>query len=87
MGTIIRLLYPVLVPVIKKLLLKWLKIWKEFWKALQEQSEVQELFIVVTDWSSKYLIRRMLSTDLMIFCKYLHEEKISDNRKLLNLIK
>lgn len=74
-------------PVIKKLLLKWLKIWKEFWKALQEQSEVQKLFIVVTDWSSKYLIRRMLSTDLMIVCKYLQEEKISDNRKLLNLIK
>lgn len=64
-----------------------LKIWNEFWTKLQEQFEVQELFIVVTDWSSKYLIRRMLSTNLIIFCKYLHEEKISDNWKISNLAK
>lgn len=64
-----------------------LKIWNEFWTKLQEQFEVQELFIVVTDWSSKYLIRRMLSTNLIIFCKYLHEENISDNRKISNLAK
>lgn len=40
-----------------------LKVHKEFWKELQKQSEVQELFVTVSDGSLKILIKRKLSSD------------------------